>query len=60
MDRTYNLFMVLSDVQDHENFWNLNFGPWLLFIVRSTIHAPPDRISKLASDASDPDYPLDR
>ena len=52
--------MVLSDSQHHEDFWNQNLGPWLLFIVRSTIYTPPDRISKIASDASDLDYPLDQ
>ena len=50
--------MILSDSRYHEEFWNPSFGPWLRFVVRFTIHALPARISKLASDASDHDYPL--
>ncbi len=58
MDRVYDPFMVLSEPRDHEKFWNPAFGPWLRFVVRFTIHALPDRIAKLASDASDLAYPL--
>ena len=60
MDRLYDPFMVLPEPQDHEEFWIPAFGPWLRFVVRFTIHALPDRIARLVSDASDLDYPFNQ